>query len=70
MQRQIIKTLGKQIDIEDPAYRKYAITDFDSILWMFIAVIVTIYRNTAASSHGYQGSHSILLLTKEEFVEL
>lgn len=30
-----------KIDIEDLAYRKYAITDFHSIIWMFIAVIVT-----------------------------
>jgi hypothetical protein len=53
MQRQIIKTLSNQIDIEDPAYRKYAITDFHSIVWMFIVVIVTIYRNTIESSQGY-----------------
>jgi hypothetical protein len=63
LQRQIvIKGLGKQIDVEDPAYRKYAIADFHSIVWMFIAVSVTIYRN-AALSQRYQGSHSILLTT-------
>jgi hypothetical protein len=44
MQRQIIKTLGNQIDIEDPAYRKYASTSFQSIVWMLIFEIVTINR--------------------------
>jgi hypothetical protein len=64
-QRQIVvKGLGKQIDVEDPAYRKYAIVDFHSIVWMFIAVSVTIYRNAAALSQRYQASHSILLTTK------
>ncbi len=45
-----VKGLGKKIDIEDPAYRKYAIINFHSIVWMFIAIIVTIYRNATASS--------------------
>ena len=44
----VVKTLCKQIDVEDPAYWKYAIVDFHSIVWMFIAVSVTIYRNAAA----------------------
>jgi hypothetical protein len=50
LQRQIVKESDTQIDIKYLAYRKYAITDFHSVVWMFIAVIVTIYRNTAASS--------------------
>jgi hypothetical protein len=29
MQRQIVKALGQQIDIEDPAYTKYAGTSMD-----------------------------------------
>jgi hypothetical protein len=59
MKRQIIKTLGDQMDIEDPAYRKYAITDFHSIVWMFIAVIVTIYR-TITLSESYEISPYIV----------
>ena len=47
LQRQIVKGLGKQIDIEDPAYRKYAGTSFQSIVWMLIFDIVTIKRNAA-----------------------
>ncbi len=48
LQRQIvIKGLGKQIDIEDPAYTKYAGTSFQSIVWMLIFDIVTIKRNAA-----------------------
>jgi hypothetical protein len=54
LQRQIVKALGKEI--EDPAYRKYAITDFHSIVWRLIAVIVTIYR-TITRSESYQISH-------------
>jgi hypothetical protein len=65
LQRQIVvKALDTQIDIEDLAYRKYAITDFHSIIWMFIAVIVTIYRNTAASSQRCPISHWMLMTTK------
>jgi hypothetical protein len=63
-QRQIvIKAFGKQIDIEDPAYTKYTIVDFHLIVWMFVAVSVTIYRNATALSQRYQGSHSILVTT-------
>ena len=36
--------IGKQMDVEDSAYRKYAIVDFHSIVWMFISNSVTIYR--------------------------
>jgi hypothetical protein len=35
LQRQIIvKALGKQIDIEYPAYKKYAGTSFQFIVWI------------------------------------
>jgi hypothetical protein len=45
LQRQIIKGLGNQIDIEDPIYMKHAITGFHYIVWMLISsIIVTIYR--------------------------
>ena len=47
------------MDIEDPAYRKYAITDFHSIVWMFITVIVTIYR-TITLSESYEISPYIV----------
>jgi hypothetical protein len=47
LQRQIIKGLGKQIDIEDPTYTKYAGTSFQSIVWMLVFDIVTINRNAA-----------------------
>jgi hypothetical protein len=59
----VVKALGNQIDIEDPVCRKYAIVDFHLIIWMFVAVSVTIYRNAAALSQRYQGSHSILVTT-------
>jgi hypothetical protein len=46
LQRQIvIKELGNQIDTKDPLYTKYAITGFQSIVWIPIFVDVTIYRN-------------------------
>jgi hypothetical protein len=56
--RQILKDLGSLIDIEDLAYRKYAITDFHSIVWMFISVIVTMYRN-AKVLPIYENDHCI-----------
>ena len=47
-QRQIVvKALGKQIDIEDPAYTKYAGTSFQSIIWILIFDIVPVNRNAA-----------------------
>jgi hypothetical protein len=58
MQRQIIKALGNQIDIEYPAYRKYAGTSFQSIVWMLIFDIVTIKRN-AAVQQRYENNHCI-----------
>jgi hypothetical protein len=51
LQRQIVvKGFGTQIDIEDTAYRTYAITDFHSIAWIFIFVSVTIYRTVPLHS--------------------
>jgi hypothetical protein len=51
LQRQIVVNgLGKRIDIEDAAYRTYAITDFHSIAWIFIFVSVTIYRTVPLHS--------------------
>ena len=50
LQRQIVKELGKQIDIEYQIGIKYAIINFHSITWMRVSVIVTIYRNVVASS--------------------
>jgi hypothetical protein len=44
LQRQIIKAIGKQIEIEDPLGTKYAITSFDYIAKIFISIIVTINR--------------------------
>ena len=58
-QRQIVKGLGKQIDIEDPAYRIYAGTRFQFIAWMLIFDIVTIKRN-AAVLQRYENNHCII----------
>ena len=62
--RQIVRTVGNQI--EYIVCVKDAITDFHSIVWMFIAVSVTIYRNAAAPSQRHQStsSHCIMLTTK------
>ena len=62
--RQIVRTVGNQI--EYIVCLKDAITDFHSIVWMFIAVSVTIYRNAAAPSQRHQStsSHCIMLTTK------
>jgi hypothetical protein len=62
MQRQIVKGLGNQIDIEDPAYTKYAGTSFQSIVWMLIFDIVTIKRN-AAIVQRYENNHCITTTT-------
>ena len=59
IQRQIVVDgLGKQIDIEDPAYRNYAGTSFQSIVGMLIFNIVTIKRN-AAVLQTYENNHCI-----------
>ena len=52
LQRQIVKALGKQIDIEDIVYSKYAVVSFHSITWMLISVIVIIYRTIPLQSSG------------------
>jgi hypothetical protein len=58
-QRQIVvKALGKQIDIEDPAYTKYVSTSFQSIVWMLIFGIVTIKGN-AEVLQRYENNHFI-----------
>jgi hypothetical protein len=59
MQRQIVKGLGNQIDIEDPAYTKYAGTSFQTIVWILIFDIVTIYR-TIALPESYENNHCII----------
>jgi hypothetical protein len=59
-QRQIvIKTLGNQIDTEDPAFTKYAVASFLPIAWILISVNVTIYR-TITLSKSYENSHYII----------
>ena len=58
MQAQVVKAVGKQVDIEDPAYRNYAGTRFQSIVGMLIFDIVTINRN-AAVLQGYENNHCI-----------
>jgi hypothetical protein len=59
-QRQIVvKGLGKQIDIKDPAYAKYAGKSFQFIAWMLRFDIVTIYR-TIALPDSYEISHHIM----------
>jgi hypothetical protein len=55
---QLDNALGKQIDIEDPAYTKYASASFQSMSWMLIFVNVTINRN-AAVLQGYENNHCI-----------
>jgi hypothetical protein len=57
LQRQIIKALLEQIDVEYPIYMKYAITSFDSIAWMWISVIVTMKRTAPTQS-------SCIIITK------
>ena len=63
MRRQIVKGLDYQIDIEDPAYKKYAGKSFQSIVCMLIFDIVTIKRN-AAVLQRYENNHCIMLTTK------
>jgi hypothetical protein len=56
-QRQIVKSLGMQID-KDPGYIEYANTTFSSIVWIFIYVYVTIYRTVPLQR--YESSHCII----------
>jgi hypothetical protein len=58
-QRQIIKAFVWQVNTEYLRRIKYAITDFHSIVWVFISVNVTIYR-TIALSESYENSHYIM----------
>ena len=44
LQRQNVKAVSNQIDIEDIVYSKYAPVSFHSIACMLISVNVTIYR--------------------------
>ena len=57
--RQIVKALGKQIDVEDPDGMNYASTSFHSIAWMVISVKVTIYR-TNTPPQSCQSNHFII----------
>ena len=59
LQRQIVKVLDRQIDIEDPAYTKYAGTSFQSIVGILIFDIVAIKRN-AAVQQRYEHNHYII----------
>ena len=59
MQAQVVKAVGKQVDIEDPAYRNYAGTRFQSIVGMLIFDIVTIKRN-AAVLQRYENNRCII----------
>jgi hypothetical protein len=56
-QRQIVKALGKQINIEDPICVKYATTSFHYLDWLLISVNVTTYRTVQPEE--YQSSHCI-----------
>jgi hypothetical protein len=58
LQRQIIKAVGNQIDIEYPAYIKYAGTSFHFLDCMLISVNVTIYR-TISLPESYENNHCI-----------
>jgi hypothetical protein len=56
--RRIVKAVGNQIDIEDPASTKYDGRSFQSIVWTLIFDIVTIKRN-AAVLQRYENNHCI-----------
>jgi hypothetical protein len=62
MRKQIVKALGNQINIEGPAYTKYARTTFQSIVGMLIFDIVPRKRN-AAVLQRYENNHCIMLTT-------
>jgi hypothetical protein len=59
LQIQLVNALGKQIDIKDPAYTRFAGTSFQSLSWMLIFVNVTINRN-AAVLQGYENNLCII----------
>jgi hypothetical protein len=58
LQRQVIKALVNQGDVEDPLCMKYADTSFQSIVWMLIFDILTIKRN-AAVLQSYENNYCI-----------
>ena len=43
----VVKGLGNQIDTKDALYTKYAITGFQSLVWIPISVNVTIYQTVS-----------------------
>ena len=59
LQRQIVRILYKQIDIEDAICIKDAIASFDFIACIFISVIVT--NNRTVPLHRCQRSHNITM---------
>jgi hypothetical protein len=63
LQRQILKNLGNQIDIQYPICAKYTITSFHSIDWLLISVNVTIYRTAFAKWYQSSNSHRIMMIT-------
>ena len=59
LQREIvIKGFGTQIDIDDPLCMKYASTSFHSIVWVFISINVTIYRDCITTEVCNQSLHN------------
>ena len=58
MQRQNVKGLVNQIDIENLERIKYADTSFHSISWILISIVVTINRNVIVL-HTYENNHCI-----------
>jgi hypothetical protein len=62
LQIQLVNTLGKHIDIEDPAHTNYITTNFQSIIWMLIFDdVVTIKRNDAVLER-YEYNHYIITI--------
>jgi hypothetical protein len=61
-QRQIVKASDEQL--EDSPYTKHASTSFQSIVWMLIFDIVTIYRNAAVRQRYENSNHCITTPTK------
>jgi hypothetical protein len=62
--RIVIQALGNQIDTGDQACTKYTFTYFHTITWMWISVIVTVYR-TDIQQRCQGSSHCIMMtLTK------
>jgi hypothetical protein len=63
-QRQIIKTVDKEIHIEDLVCTKYAAGIFHSISCMLISVIVTINRTVLPQKYQTSRSHFIMMPIK------